>query len=465
MKTLVSWRGAAICASALLGASALTPALADGERIEDRMLELERLLKDQQEQLQVLRDEQARLQAAARAAEEAEKDAPKMVDEGGLEDADFRFGETEVSFSGYVKFDVIASSFSDGELPTTNIGRDFYIPSLIPVIGGSGGGFEEGNDYDLDFNFRETRFIAKTRTEFENGIVLGGHLEFDFQVTVDGDERVSNSSVPRIRNGFVTVEGLGPGKWLFGQTWSTFHDVSVLPDNVDFIGPTEGTVFNRQPMIRWSYKNFQVALEQPETAVTPFGGGGRDLPGDDLLPDFAARYTHRFDGGFVRLQGIARLLRAENVGSVIDETANEFGYGLSLSGKLNVFKRDDFRFMVTAGEGIGRYVGVNIINDVVDTGTGDIESRGLFSTFASYRHFWTDKLRSNLTLSYFRAADDTEFTGLGETRDSQSIRANIIYKPVSKLEFGLETSFGSRTIEGGESGDLFRTQFGIRYDF
>ncbi len=34
--------------------------------------------------------------------------------------------------------------------------------------------------------------------------------------------------------------------WLAGQTWSNFQDVAALPDAVDFVGVTDGTVFVRQ---------------------------------------------------------------------------------------------------------------------------------------------------------------------------------------------------------------------------
>ncbi|MGF1456454.1 MAG: DcaP family trimeric outer membrane transporter [Alphaproteobacteria bacterium] len=446
--------------AALMGGAMATPAWADGERIEDRLEELELLLKEQQDQLRVLREEQQRLQATQVAAETAGKEAPK--DEGASENA-IEFGKTTVKFGGYIKLDVIASSFSDGELPSSSLGRDFYIPSLIPVIPDAAG-FEEGDDIDLDFNPRETRFLIDANTPFENGVNLRGYFEIDFQVTNDGDERVSNTFPPRIRRGFIEVDGLTPGTWLVGQEWSTFHDVSVLPDGVDFIGPTEGTVFNRQPMIRYSIGNWQLALEQPETAVTPFGGGARLLPGDDRVPDFAARYTFDGDWGYVRLQGILRELRAENIGSLGDGTASTVGYGASLSGKMPVFDTGNvIRFMVTAGDGIGRYVGVNIINDVVDDGMGDLEARGLFSGFFSYQHFWSDQWRSNVTLSGFKAFDDTDLTGLTETRDVRSIRSSLIYSPVPKLDLGFEATWASRTIENGNSGELFRTQFAMKY--
>ncbi len=469
-----SIRGHFILGTALLLSSAIVgPALADGgtegETLEDRIQALEAELEAQQERLILLQEEQTRLNAEARAALESGNDTSgtfRKAEE--QEEHDFEFGETKLTFGGYVKLDVLASSFSDGELPDGSLARDFYLPSLIPVIGSpiDGGGIEEGTDADIDFNPRETRFLFKAETPFENGITLTGLLELDFQVTIEGSEIVSNSFVPRIRQGYLAIDGLTPGQWLFGQAWSTFQDVEALPDNLDFIGPTEGTVFIRQPLIRYTYGPIEFALEQPETTITPFlGGGGSPVtPGDERLPDFVARYTFRGDWGHVKIAGLGREIRGENVGSFPTGSAVIYGYGGSVSGKIKVGARDDFRFMATAGEGIGRYVGVNIIDDAVDDNMGDLEGRGLASGFASYRHFWTDKWRSNVTLGYFQASDDTEFTGVAETKNVRSIHANLIWTPVPKLDIGVEGIFASRVIESDARGDLTRFMFSTKYN-
>lgn len=506
---------AALLWTCMTAVTMVAPALADedGETVGERLEALEGQLKQQQEALDLLLQEQKRLKAQAEeearlrkraeddlAAQKAvpvpvgsvtapasdpvpvSPDAPVVTTAGGrptppadlahtaaeaMDEYEVEFGETKVTFGGFVKLDVIGSSFSDGELADNSLGRDFYIPSLIPVIGSpvDGGGLEEGDDIDLDFNPRETRFLARSETVFENGIKLTGLIELDFQVTSDGNELVSNSFVPRIRQGYLQIEGLTPGRWLFGQTWSTFQNVEALPENLDFIGPTEGTVFIRQPLIRYSYKGFDIALEQPETEITPFQGGGGSpvTPGDERLPDVAVRYTHRADWGHLKIAALGRELKAENFGSFATSSANAFGYGISASGKIKVGARDDFRFMVNAGQGIGRYIGVDLIDGVVDNGRGDLNTRGLISGFASYRHFWTDTLRSNLTAGYFVAEDDVELTGAGETRDVQSWHGNLIWSPVPKLDLGFEGIYASRTIENGASGELLRGQFSITY--
>lgn len=358
---------------------------------------------------------------------------------------------TEFNFRGYVKVDTIVTDFSGGDLPSSSLGRDFYIPSLIPVGGESDGA-------DFDFNARETRFIFDVYTQ-RGGHDIGGLIELDFQVTSDGNETVSNSFTPRVRQAYFTFDN-----WLVGQAWSTFQNVGALPDNLDFIGPTEGTVFIRQPMIRYTKGPWQIAVEQPETEVTG-PDGSRLLPGDDLGPDFILRYNHQRDWGSLTLAAIGRALHVEDdiiPGAISDTVA---GYGLSASGKLNVGEKDDFRFMATYGEGIGRYVGITLVNDVAVKADGKLNPIELFSSFASYRHFWSKRWRSNLTGGFFQASNPVELVGDTVTDRVFSVHANLIWTPVDKIDVGVEYIYANRRLESGDDGDMNRVQFSAKYSF
>ena len=44
--------------------------------------------------------------------------------------------------------------------------------------------------------------FLSTKTKLDNGEVLTGHVEMDFQLTPDGDQRISNSYNPRLRHAF-----------------------------------------------------------------------------------------------------------------------------------------------------------------------------------------------------------------------------------------------------------------------
>ncbi|MEE4201755.1 PAS domain-containing protein [Erythrobacter sp.] len=164
--------------------------------------------------------------------------------------------------------------------------------------------------------------------------------------------------------------------------------------DTDFIGVTPGTVFDRQPLIRYTKGGLQLAVEQPETVVTT-STGSRLEAGDDQLPDFVARYNWGGDWGSLTVTGIVRQLHVLNDDLIsVDDSA--LGYGLSIAGKLQVGGRDDFRFMATAGDGSGRYIGLNLVNDAAITADGKLEPIFTYSGFAAFRPKWSDALRSTI---------------------------------------------------------------------
>lgn len=359
-------------------------------------------------------------------------------------------GDTDVSFSGYVKLDSMFSTYSDGTLASGNIGRDFYIPSLTPV-----GGNDESTQFDT--HIRQSRFRFTTNTDLGGGEKITGVLEFDMQVVPDGDERISNSHQPRIRHAFIKYKN-----WTLGQTWSTFQDVGALPESVDFIGVTDGTVFARQAMIKYTNGPFEVALENPETTVTPFGGGGRIVTDDNSVPDLAVRYTHKADWGHVKVAGLFRQLAYDN-GTDIDTT--EGGFGISLTGKFKVGDKDDIRFMFNTGSGLGRYIGLNIVNDAVLNANGELEAIDSTSYAVAYRHWWNSTTRSSIMFSAFEADNDVALTGTGTTESTYSTRVNLMYSVNKKLTVGGEYAFAKRETESGLEGDMSRVQFMAKYAF
>jgi len=145
---------------------------------------------------------------------------------------------TTFKVGGFVKLDAISSDYNDGDLAAGNIGRDFYVPYATPVGG-------ESESRDIDFHAKSSRLNIESVTTVD-GQKIVGFVEFDF-LTTDGNERVTNAYQPQLRHAYLNYD-----KWLFGQTWSTFQNVAALPEMLDFIGPTEGTVFVRQAQVRYT---------------------------------------------------------------------------------------------------------------------------------------------------------------------------------------------------------------------
>ncbi len=439
--------------AAALGCSSGT-LFADGstrvEELEARVAELEALVT----QLLVNQKETAVVDvvvAEEAAAEIAEAKVTEMIAEyKAAEEAEAKKHSFKVG--GYVKADLIYSSYGDGSVPGNNAGRDFYIPGTVPV-----GTDVDGESY-LDLHAKESRINLRTEHNLDSGAKMTTFVEMDFLLSGQGNERVSNGYSPRLRHAFFTYN-----KWLFGQTWMTFFNVGALPENLDFVGPAESTIFGRQTMIRYTNGPWQFAVENPETTITPNGGGGRIVADDSRIPDFVARYNLNRDWGSFTVAGIYRQLRLEDAALGVKDSTS--GYGISLSGKFKIGERDDFRWMASTGKGLGRYMGLNTANGAVIDADNNLDTIDSTGVFGSYRHFWTDKWRSNLTLGYLWVDNNVDKTGEGVTKDASSVHVNLIYSPQPKLDFGIEFMYANREVESGVDGDLKRVQFSAKYAY
>jgi hypothetical protein len=436
----------------LLTVPASSLAAETNAQLEARVRELEAALASVKAEMaanreaaraEAVRGEQRIVQLEARPAAPAAPPAPPPSEPG------FRVGNTLVSFGGYVKLDAMVSDFGRADPPGGDLLRDFYLPGAIPVTGAD-------EDAKVDLNARQTRLWFTTSS------TVGGHkvasrVEGDFQVLPgSGDARTTNPANFSLRRAYVTVDN-----WLFGQEWSNFQNIAVLPETADYIGPTEGTVFVRQAQVRYTHGPFSMSVENPETTVTPFGGGVRILADDAGLPDFTARFDLKRPFGEFALTGLVRQLALHQ--GAIDDKAT--GWGVSASGKIKVGSKNDLRLMVTTGEGIGRYVGLNFANDAVLDAGGDLKPIPLTAGFVAYRHFWTDTVRSTFMYSAQVVDNPRTLTGLAANESASSLHGNLVWSPFKGFDIGAEYLVGERKVESGADGDLKRLQAFVKYGF
>jgi hypothetical protein len=371
------------------------------------------------------------------------------VSTGALAAGSWDAGSFKLTYGGYIKADVLYSDYSDGNPAGNSIGRDWYVPSTTPVGG-------DDDDGVLDMHAQQSRFFFATEGDL-NGKKVTSRFEFDFMVSPGGNERVSNSYNPRMRHAFFTYD-----RWLFGQTWSTFQNVGVLPDTVDFVGASESTIFVRQAQVRYTVGNFAIALENPETTVTQFDTGGRIDADDNDLPDLAARYIIKTGFGDFWAAGLLRQLKVQE-GTAAGFDDDDVGYGISLSGKIPIGdKGSDFRFMGNFGEGMGRYMGLNVFNGAESDASGNIDALESYGGFAALRLVWNSNWRSSF-VGGIAEADNSGDIG-SATKKAWHVSGNLIYSPVPGIDLGLELRYAEREVENGDDGDLTRIQFGARYN-
>ena len=361
------------------------------------------------------------------------------------------------TYGGFIKLDAMVTDTSDGRIADGSSGRMFYVPSTIPV----GGPAADGGDPYTDFHAQFSRFWLSADHVTEGGDKLKGYVEMDFfgggSNALAGNEIATNTYAVTLRQAYVSWN-----KWLAGQTWSNFQDTAALPDAVDFVGVTDGTVFVRQAQVRYTSGPWSVALENPNTTLQAYApnaatAGARTTTGDNNVPDLTARYNMKGDWGHFSVAGMLRQFKSG------DNT--DSGGAVSVSGKFNFGSSDDLRYMANYGSGIGRYMAFGLGSDVMQDAGGDIEALDGWGGFVAWRHVFNPKLRGNLMYSAAAFDNDVALVGWGVTERSQSYHANLIYTPFPKLDIGAEIGWGQRSLEDDREGDLKRFHTSVKYSF
>jgi len=414
--------------------------------LEAKVLRLEALLEQQFNELDQscarVEDVEEALASCA-SVEQVEEALVEAVDHPTM------FNETEIKVGGFVKMDALISDYSAA--PTRGVGEDFFIPSTIATSG-------EPQDPRLNFHAKETRFWLKSFTPTQQGDITT-HFEIDFMLGQQGNERVGNSFSPRIRHASFSWD-----RWTFGQTWTNFFNVSTLPGYLDFIGPV-GVTFARQAQIRYTLPttdgNWAFSLENPETTLTPYGGGDRIDADDSSVPDLVVR--RNWTGGWGNLSVAALIRELKIAESGINDT--EIGAAIGIAGKFVVSDRDDLRWQLNYGNALGRYMGLNSFNVGALDENNEIQLTTSYGVLAAYRHVWNEELHSSFGASFSQADNDTSISGFAVPESYQSAHADIVWTPFDRMSVGVEYIWGRRKDESGDDGALNRLQFSAKYRY
>ncbi|MBC2670209.1 hypothetical protein H7F53_13725, partial [Novosphingobium piscinae] len=425
-------------------------------------------------------------QAAASAAAEARGSVATLaahpVPEG------FRNGATTIRLGGYLKLIAAFSRFDRGSVPSNTLGRDFYLPQVIPTTPG-------GQPFSSeDFTAKQTRLWLSFASAVA-GHSVKGYLETDFQTTPSpsasvvggGSQRTTNGYTLALRRGTLTVD-----RFTFGQDWTTFQYTGALPESTDYVGGAEGTVFVREPLIRYSAPlsrqvTLHLGVENPESALAMAGTAAIMESGTDHWPDLTARLVYTGHRGELSLAGLVRQVRGESTGTaLVNNTANTgavgrgvtaTGLGASLGGKLflNAAQTSDLRFIAAYGQNIGRYVGLNFAPDAVyDPASNSLRPVDVFAALVSAHVALAPQLRFNLMGSYqavHYAPGLTRAQLGGLNKQAYSAAANLFYSPLPMIDLGLEYRHGARTVinattpGGTATGRVDRVEFAAKYSF
>lgn len=442
-------------ALALGVACALAMPLAAHAQSEVRERQLEQRVAQLEQQLNELKGLiQAQKTAPAAPAQNVAAAPDSAAHEVVLTTPGNAYPNTKVKIGGFIKADIL-STHTDGYLGDQNAARDLYLPGATP-IGGKSASYS-------DMHTKFSRINVGVDSLTGNGDKVGAFLEWDFFGNALGNENATNGYGLTLRQAYLYWND-----WLAGQTWSNFMDPNALPEAVDFVGPTDGTVFVRQAQVRYTTGAFSMALENPHTTLTPYHGGSTQLsPDHNVMPDLTARYTWKGDWGFVGVAGLLRQLRMDGSNDALATgRSHATGGGLSVMGKAVLGSQDDLRYSATVGKGIGRYIGLaNIAADGEVDADSNIQARRMWAAYIAWHHAFGAKLRMNLMLARNGIDNDVLLTGPTANKYTESAHVNLFYSPLAKVDLGAEYTWARRVLENHADGKLQRLQFTAKYSF
>jgi hypothetical protein len=347
---------------------------------------------------------------------------------------------TMMRIGGYIRTDAI-NDFSD-------LGNRFqFRPESIPT--------PNMNTHNYNMSVRASRLSLESRTDTSLD-VLRTYIEVDFVGP-------GNSVALRIRHMYGQLKNL-----LVGQAWSTFSDSDVIPETADFNGPNSW-IFQFNPQVRYMYalnkeNQVMVAVEQPDGGIPPTTPvTGQPITSTNPLPDFVVRYRRETDDNHFNTAGLFRSIGGVNTST--GQEAHVFGYGVMASGLMRLLGRDNFVFQAVYGQGITRYFndtgGLNL--DAGFTSTGALKAQPAYGGFASLQHFWTDKLRSNVTYGFLQV-NTTNLSPADTYFKTQYTDWNLMYSPADRFTFGGGVIWGQRVDKNNVSGEGWRINFVLQYD-
>ncbi|HEY2808105.1 MAG TPA: DcaP family trimeric outer membrane transporter [Steroidobacteraceae bacterium] len=311
----------------------------------------------------------------------------------------------------------------------------------------------------------------------EDGAPINFKLEFDF-FGVGAD---AGQTTIRLRHAY--------GEWkqlLGGQTNTLLMDGDVFPNTIDYWGPA-GMVFFRVPQIRWTpYRtktdDFAVALEHASNDVDSGnirlieGFEEANVRGTRVAPDLTGRWRHDESWGHVQLAGMLRAIAYEYqaVPGLEWSKKSETGWGVNLSGHINVLEKDKILLQVVHGNGIATYMndgGMDLaptaaFNPASPTPTLSAEAVPLTGILAYYDHYWNSQFSSSIGYSQTEVTN-TNFQSQTANvfHKGQYASGNLLWYPAKNVMIGGELLWGKRTNNIGQTGDDVRFQFSVKYDF
>jgi hypothetical protein len=331
-------------------------------------------------------------------------------------------------------------------------------PSTIPVNCPADAGC--GQNGETTFSVRQSRLGFNGFFPTELG-ELKTKLEFD----LFGVGANAGQTTIRLRHAYGEM-----GAFLAGQTNSLFMDGDVMPNTIEYWGPT-GMIFFRNIQARWTFlkqggTKAAVALEAPGSAID----AGQTVVIDPSLnvnswnkfPDLTGQYRVDTSWGHYQAAGILRWLGYDTTNGSV--SGHKTGWGANLSGAYKTGGKDQVLAQFAYGEGIASYFNDGGSDLGPSTPTGGAEALPILGFLLYFDKYWNDKWSSSFGYSLTDQSNSGGQT-TGAYNKGQYLSANLLHYPAKNVMVGGELLSGVRENKNGNSATDTRVQFSAKYSF
>jgi hypothetical protein len=369
--------------------------------------------------------------------------------------------------TGKSSFEVYGFVMTDAGYNVTTINPDWYDaikPSKMPSYDK-----EFAPDGKVFFSVRQTRFGVNSSTPTDLG-----EFKTKFEIDLFGvGDRVGQTDL-RLRHAWGQL-----GHFAAGQMNSTFMDIDVFPNTVEYWGPN-GMLFLRNIQVKYmpmmdKNNDLSFSLENPGASAD----GGVYANRNELnsvkplfnVPDLAAHYRYTGDWGYVQFGGIVGSMKWRNISDfdTLHLSGSAVRWGATLSSNIKFTKNATLRIQGSYGEGIQNYfndapVDVGIQTDAL-AGTIKGVALPIYGGTAFIDVNWNTKFSSSIGYS-FVTIKNSNGQSANAYKQGQYSAVNLMYYPVNNLMAGVEFLFARRdNYNDGFHSLLPQLRFAFKYNF
>lgn len=362
---------------------------------------------------------------------------------------------------GYIQTDA-GYNFNAIDPDWFDVMRPTKLPKYTNQFGTSGNYF---------ISLRQTRFGVRSSTQTKWGELK---TQFDFDFFGFGKD-VGQTTIHLV-NGFGQL-----GKFIAGQTPSTFMDTEVFPTTLDYWGPSSRIFFLniqlRYTPVYTKKERFAIALERPGATAdgTDYSNSIdiRHVKPRLPLPNLATHYRRNWKWGYTQIAAIAKYLEWKDMSdtSVYDLSGSDVGWGVNVSTVINAGKHVKFKFQGEYGEGCENYTADPSPDVALQTNPGNtltpVKGKALpvWGFFSFVEVEWTQNLRSSIGYSLLNIRN-SDLQSPDAFRKGQYALINLRCYPVEHVMIGIEYQYGKRdNFSDGFFSNANKIQCSFKFNF